>query len=298
MTFISESKSLMWAKRYGFIPQPVADLVSWIETEIRSGKIVGEWNNGLRIHLDAKRHADRMFPWAAAGQPLSSIVEIKDVSSLWEVLDRFGLGELDALVCGDWHIIFPEEARPLLRELESVSEKKHSIDNSSFNVSSVQNAFLANLWGKLLTHQGNMAKAGEAFRKAIELLSDFSEPYSNFGTLLWNLGNRREAFVLFTEAMLKNPHRLAGQLNFFDAGYEMEEYEAMSHILLELMPSYPENAEWGLHLAICYQRVGRLEDSIDVLRDILAKRPEDIEARTLLDRLQRQETKPNVGSMM
>ncbi len=294
---------MQWARRFGFVPQKLEDPVSWIQTQVANGKIIGQWSGNFQIYLNPSHHAKRLSSWLPREVSLGPVTDLPMIQSRWDAIDCFSEGYLDYFVCGDWYLKFPEVGNSLLGMLSenqktnaSVQPEEQSgpLPTLTFDISG--DPFLTNLWGKILAFHGDFSGAGKAFREAIELIPEFSEPYSNLGTLLWNLGQRQEAFMLFTQAFVNNPHRVAGQLNFFDAGYELEEFSQMASILEEIMSTYPEFVEWHHHLAICYHRMDRTPEAVILLEDIIKNEPSDNDARTLLEALQNNAEKSHDSS--
>lgn len=250
------------AKAYGFLPEKIqGDRAAWIEARVKQGKSVGEWNQVLRVY-GGPQHPE-MPRW-----------------DFWNTLDYFSEGGMDFLVVGDGFIAFPSVAREMQQTLKDFSEKKiKSVRDFSKEVG--EQPYLLNLYGKILSFQANYSLAGECFRKAVEKMSEFAEPYANLGVLLWNGGKRREALFLFSEAFMKNPRRTAVQLNFFDAVHEMKEYDYLVQVLNIILPEH-DCVEFRLHLAIGYRHLGRLEEARKLLDNVLKQNPQDEEAKVLL----------------
>ncbi|GEM_PF-5507088 len=288
------------ASAYGFVPQPVEDAAAFIAAQRQAGKVVGEWNEQLILHLDPVQHAARVARWSEI-VPVSARMVIADLP-FWIAMEYFAEGDLDCFVTPTWACAFPEHGQKLLETFGQLVAQ-HEVAPASageelaapaapvttpapaipdFSAQVQGDAYLLNQWGKVLAYGQRISEAGEAFRQSIDVTRAYSEPYSNLGALLWQFGKRREAFILFVEALIKNPHRLAGQLNFFDAGHELAEFGAMAKVIEELLPTVHEYVEFKHHLAICYFRLGRMDEAIALLNNVVATHPDDAEAQQLL----------------
>lgn len=281
-------------KAYGFQPTVLANIDAWLEEQVQAGRVVGRWNDGLAIHLDPSRQVELLARWKEHGMTQAGpVLQVDGIGTFWQAFEFFSEGNLDFLVTNDWFIAFPAEGRTVLEQCGAVVGARQEARGQEVapaaatpppDLSAVvgNDPFLLNQYGKMFAFCRDYAKAGECFRTAAEVMPEYSEPYGNLGALMWQVGKRREAFVLFVEALAKNPHRVVSQLNFFDAGHELEEYAAMASVLEELIPSVPEYAEFRHHLAVCYVRLNRAAEGKALLENLLAQRPDDQEAIQLL----------------
>lgn len=281
------------AKAYGFLAQPVPSPESWIREQKARGQVVGELAEGaLKVHLDSS-HGPLLKRWREDGLQIEDGKKVEAISSVWNALELFSEGGLDYLVSGNKAIEFPKVGKEMIEDLKNYLDKKEtdraegghapvSSDMQDYAAQAEGNAFLKNLYGKILSHQQNIAEAGKAFREAVGLMASFGEPYSNLGTLLWQHGQKRNAFLLFAEGLIKNPHSIPCQLNFLDAGHEMQEYKAMITVLETVLPETPDCVEFKHHLAIAYHRTGETEKALRCLNEILSADPADAEALNLL----------------
>lgn len=299
------------AKAYGFLTQKVEGAVAeWIKSKVTQGSLVGVWDGSFKLYADPKQCQERLQPLANAGVTIQPIIQVPFIDNFWKCLDYFSEGEIDYFICEDWYCEFPKQGRTILNAISDVALKREQLlqksngeENAAIqeidipDFSAQQDSpFMKNHWGKLLSFAGRFSEAGEVFRKIIETHPEYGEPYSNMGTLLWNFGKRREAFVMFVEALLKNPHRTSSQLNFLDAGYELEEYENMMNVIQEIIPTVPECVEFKHHLAICYHRFGQTEKAETLLNEILAGDPQDADAKNLLQEMKNAPNQPTAGT--
>ncbi len=292
-----------WARSYGLkacFLNPGADRKAWIQERVKAGGIIGLWEGGrLNLFLDPAASAHRLDRWTREGFSIRSPMEIPPVETVWQALSYFGEGEMDVLFIGDWYVEFPKRAHAILRSLhasvqsiDGLSPDANDLDPPVLDLAQEDDPFLINLWGKHLALCGRVGDAGRAFSKAAELDREFSDPYGNLGVLMWKAGQRREAFLLFAESLLKNPSNISASLNFFDAGYELEEHAAMAKVLEQIISEVVACPEHRHHLAICYQKMGKTKEALAVLQKILDLSPEDQEARALSERLASQQEHP------
>lgn len=270
-------------KFFGFTAQKLGQSGSdWLRARASASVSVAVWDGTtLKVHRGSEAETDA------------------SIDSLPKALNLFSLGAHDFLLSGEEYIEFPLEARRLLETMVILHTLKFGSDEEKAGLSEQTppqlpaaetflesgNAFLINLWGKACSLEDRYSEAGVAFRRAAELLTVYGEPCSNLGTLLWKLGKRSEAFVLFAEGFMRNPLGLSCQLNFFDAGYELREYESMAGLLESQSANFPDCIEFRHHLALCYEKTDKRALACDVLRRLLDEFPQDEEARVYLEAL-------------
>ncbi|MBF0492091.1 MAG: hypothetical protein HQM15_04870 [Deltaproteobacteria bacterium] len=276
-------------KSYGFQVRPAVSARDSIQDLVAQGKIVGEWNENFKIYALPEMLKQRPPKWIKE-EPFKGVLQVDAIKNIWQAMDYFGEGELDVLITPENSFLFPQEGRSLLEGIRGILENRKDPTTGAptlgtdFNFES-DDPFLNNLQGKLLTLKGNISEAGKAFGKALALLPEYSEPYANLGTLLWQLGQQKEAFVLFVEALLRNPYNVAAQLNFFDAGRETENFDGMIKVVEKILEMDPECLEFYPILAFSYHRSGQAGKAIDILNNFLAKYPQEEEARLLLEHI-------------
>lgn len=285
---------------YGFSPETISNGKDWILEKVAEGQIVGQWNQGLWLHFDPEKNAEFVKYISEEGMEVKSPIQVEGVSSFWDALEYFTEGSMAYLLSDGHAVAFPSHYHELLAEFSALAqaaelpEGDESTDPyplpSDLSEKAGQDPFLLNQLGKLYAMTRNVSLAGETFRKLLEAHPGYSEAYGNMGTLLWRFGSRREAFMLFVESMLKNPHRTVNQLNFFDSGYELKEYAAMAKVLETVLPAVPECVELRHHLAMSYCHLGRVGEAKALLESIMASHPDDEEARQILDEIQKLET--------
>lgn len=290
------------ALAYGFQPNEIDNVDVWIQQKVAEGLVVGRWKSGFELHVDPSKHQELLEVWKESGLDAGAVTKVEHIENFWQAMDFFSEGNIDAFTTKNWCVEFSAKNREIILKMGETIEKiqkdfnvdendpsglenalkGQKIDVPDFSADVGKDPFLLNQYGKMLSYCHVFAMAGEYFRRAVEAMPQFSEPYSNLGTLLWKLGNRREAFLLFIESFLKNPHRPASQLNLFDSGHELEEYESMGKVIEEVLPYTPEYPEFRHHLALCYINAGRFDEGKSVLRGILAQNPTDEDAQNLL----------------
>ncbi|MBX7148477.1 hypothetical protein K1X76_05280 [bacterium] len=269
---IAAQYGLKLKEMHGDINQGIVDIV-------KTGKIVGVWKNeNLEFFYENSIITDDNIK-----EVLGYTTFIKTIH---DVFDYFVKGKIAALILDDHYILeLPSVVSLIFGEMESLTDTQknpQSLNTSACDFSEIAkgNPFVTNLWGKLLAFRGEISKAGECFREAVEMERNFSEPYSNLGALLWKAGKQREAFLLFCEALIKNPYSQTAQMNFFDAGYELCEYKAIltiiDHVACDETP-----IEFDHHRAICHFKLGERDKALGIVNTILEKNPVDTEALEL-----------------
>jgi len=212
--------------------------------------------------------------------------------TLPRMFSLFVEGVVDYLVCDSQYVEYPQLAHELMQLIYLASQK--SSENLSTRILTdnnkltqiKSNPFLCNLFGKLLSVEKKLNDAAVSFREAIELNRQFGEPYGNIGTIFWSVGKQKEAFQLITESLLKNPYSISAQLNFFEAGYEMREYESMIRVIESIISNVTEFSEFRHHLAICYQKTGKSAEAVDILKGIINDFPGDEDAKKILSSIE------------
>lgn len=273
-------------------------LDKWLSNKLQEDKIIGEWNGkNVTIHCIPNLHSSRLKRWVSDSTQINSMFVIGELDSLIKCLDYFGEGEIDILLDSQnrQYIEFSQSGSYLLTlitealnrlQAENTDYKALQEDfvkvNEKIQENIISDPFILNLTGKLCSYYGNSAEAGKYFRMATEAEPQFGEAYSNLGTLLWNVGKRREAFILFSEGLIRNPYGVSCQLNFFDATYELREFESAVKIINSLKDKIEDRVEYKHHLAILYHYLNETNKSKSVLIEILSKNPNDQEARNLL----------------
>lgn len=252
-----DEKSLHYIDSYCFEKKIIPDSAQWIADQVKNGLEIGQWLDGFRIHGKNKR-------------------SLSEIETLWEAISFFSQGDLDALVIGENVYFIPEDAREIFNFFKNGKNVSPLQDNTKLS------PFALNLYGKYLTTLDKVSDATAFFSEALKKESRFSEPYNNLGQLMWKIGKQRDAFLLFTESLAKNPHLLPAQLNFFDAGLELEEYASMLNVIKYLEEEIPECSEFQYYKAICNHRLGNHEEARSILNLILKDKPNDAEAKQLL----------------
>lgn len=289
MQLLPPAGEMTWVSAYGFTPVHVDDAEAWCAQQVAAGKVVGYWNGECTVWCDPARDTKRLAHWIEQGVALAPRMVLESKRQFWDTLEFFTEGDLDALATPQWVVEFTPAMRAALEQMSTLMGAIPDTANTTpaelpdLSELVVGSPYLQNQYGKLLAYAGHPAAAGKVFRECIEGAPTYSEPYSNLGTLLWRFGKRREAFVMLTEALLKCPYRVASQLNFIEAGYELEEHGNMIAVLETLVPQLPNMTELRHHLAICCHKLGKTSQAVAVLDALLTQYPADGEAVALRD---------------
>ncbi len=232
------------AKAFGFNSLKNSNMAAWVAQKVSQGSLIGVWQDHQFIVMgNPKNSSEALSRWKEDLKTVDDQTAVPFIDSLWLAMSLFSEGDLDVLICGEEAIEYPSVARQINLHLIAAANESSKSDAGSKAIRALpeygsieSDAFLLNLMGKLYSFEKNYAMAGEAFRKSATLSPEFGEAYSNLGTLLWGHGQKKEAFFLFTESMLRNPYTTTAQLNFFDSGYDLKEYGVMAKIVEEILP--------------------------------------------------------------
>ena len=98
-----------------------------------------------------------------------------------------------------------------------------------------------NLKGILAYKKGEMGKAEEYLRRAIDVDPGFGEPYTNMGMLKWKAEQKEEAVDLFEKGFILSPDKGDLVTAYYNAISALELYSRAENIFREARAAYPEN---------------------------------------------------------
>lgn len=226
---------------------------------------------------------------------------LKEALSPAAVLELFSEGHFDALMYEDEYLVFPVKAQRyldlLLTSFQNQEDSKiKELEIDCTQLTKPSDAFCLNLIGKIFLTTKQNKKALNTFSQANQLLPEFSEPYNNLGIMLWNVGQKREALVMFADAFSKNPFLKTASLNFFDAAYELKEYGVIVQLIESFIAQNIFFDEFYHHLAIGYFHLGEHQKTKQTLDKILAKNPQDKEAQILKEQFEKKQSESNANA--
>ncbi|MBF0104343.1 MAG: hypothetical protein HQM16_03340 [Deltaproteobacteria bacterium] len=146
-------------------------------------------------------------------------------------------------------------------------------------------AILHNYIGKLYIEKGEIGKASTYFVNATEKEPQYAEPYSNMGALVWNTESKKKGFNLFCEAFIRNPFDATLQDNFLKAGIELGEAQVMNDFIQRTQDFYPEYAGMLYVRALLLQKLGRIDECKEVIKEYLKKYPDDEAALKVIEEI-------------
>ena len=128
-------------------------------------------------------------------------------------------------------------------------------------------------YGSILQDLGQLEEAEKYFRKAIELQPDFAEFHCNLGSLLRDLGQLKEAEKYFRKAIKFKPDLIEAHFtlgNILKDLNKLQDAEISWRKVIELQPNFPDAHS---NLAIIYKDLGKLQDSEKYFRKAIELQP-------------------------
>ncbi len=110
-------------------------------------------------------------------------------------------------------------------------------------------------------------KALEKLQKAED--EDNKNPATNYylGEYYYKQGDYESSEEYLNTALLIEPTHVPSMNILFQVLYEIEKYEPTKDILEKLVAMYPKNKKYYYHLGLAYEKLGRAEDSLNILID-------------------------------
>ncbi|QQR81142.1 MAG: hypothetical protein IPJ69_03105 [Deltaproteobacteria bacterium] len=86
-----DEKTLHYLDSY-LLKKMLIDPAQWISDQVKSGKVIGHWLDGFRVHGKENKEANK-------------------IETLWESISYFCQENLDAFVVGQMAYLIPQDAR-------------------------------------------------------------------------------------------------------------------------------------------------------------------------------------------
>ena len=142
------------------------------------------------------------------------------------------------------------------------------------------NSLAAELNEKGLQHlaHGDINKALECFRQAMQEAPDFPDPYANIANILASSGENEDALVWFKKAISLDPE---GQLFQYGAGnvyFNLEDYPSAKEHYIKAEKLGMQHHDLYFMLALTSFHLEELSESIARFDQSLQLEPQDIEA--------------------
>ncbi|MGC8965702.1 MAG: tetratricopeptide repeat protein [Caldimicrobium sp.] len=141
-----------------------------------------------------------------------------------------------------------------------------------------------NLLGLVYMARKEFVKAEEAFNEALKLDPNFSEAYTNLGSLRMMQGKYREALSYFERA-LSNPLYLNSYITLTNIGWAYYQLGDKEKALMYLQKALNERARFSkalIYMALIYLNEGDLSSSEFYLKRVLKADRSNLEARYYL----------------
>ncbi|MEZ0344011.1 MAG: tetratricopeptide repeat protein [Caldimicrobium sp.] len=141
-----------------------------------------------------------------------------------------------------------------------------------------------NLFGLVYMARKDFAKAEESFNEALKLDPNFSEAYTNLGSLKMMQGKYQEAISYFEKA-LSNPLYLNSYIAFTNMGWAYYQLGDREKALLYLQKALNEKARFSkalIYMALIHLNEGDLNSAEFYLKRVLKANRSNLEARYYL----------------
>ena len=129
--------------------------------------------------------------------------------------------------------------------------------------------------GKLEQDAGNFKEAVRWYKKAIETEPKFYESYNNIGYIYGSNGYHDKAVEWYKKSVLINPEFVQGLSNLGASYIELGKEKLAVEVLEKARKLAPESQLVGNNYATALRGVGRIEESLEVLKNL--KNGEDSE---------------------
>ncbi len=133
-------------------------------------------------------------------------------------------------------------------------------------------------YGTILKDLGNLAKAEASFRKAIELKPDLAEAHSNLGNILRDLGKLQEAELLYRKAIELKPDYPNAHYNLGNVLRDLGNLQEAELLYRKAVELNPDLAKAHLNLGNVLSDLGKSQDAVLSHRKAIEIKPDIAEA--------------------
>lgn len=175
-------------------------------------------------------------------------------------------------------IILALSLRTIVRNTDWKNQDTLWLATAKTSPSSPQNH---NNLGDLYFRHGNLEKAAEEFKKAIELQPNYGDAYHNLANAYHQMGKDDLAEKYYLKALSFNPNLWQSYQNLGAIYFQKEEYDLAQQNLKKAIEINP-NPELYLNLGILYLKLDEKEKAKKEFQTVLRLDPENQKAKEML----------------
>lgn len=128
--------------------------------------------------------------------------------------------------------------------------------------------------------------ARAAFQVACRLDNNCAKAYAGLGMVAQQKNDYKLAFDMYLKSLELDSENLIGILGLFQSSCQMGSFEKVTHYLELYLDMHPGDISVMYPLAALYMKDGKIENSRDMLKDILVLDPENVDAANLLEEVE------------
>ena len=141
--------------------------------------------------------------------------------------------------------------------------------------------------GVVALQKNELEDADIAFRVAVRLDPNCARAYAGLAMIEQQKTHYSQAFKMYLKCLELEGDNMTALLGLFQTSCQMGSFEKIIHYLLVYLDMHPGDTSVMFALATLYMKDGRLAESREVLRNILALQPEHKDAANLLEEVER-----------
>ena len=176
-------------------------------------------------------------------------------------------------------VVLGLSVRTNIRNLDWRNQDSLWIATAKVSPSSHQNH---NNLGDMYARHGELEKAVEEFKKAIELKPNYGDAYHNLANVYHQMGKDDLARENYQKALEFNPGLWQSHQNLAALYFLEEKFDLAEEHLLKAIEINPTDAELYVNLSILYQKMGKKEKAAEALQKALSSDPQNQKAKQLL----------------
>lgn len=136
--------------------------------------------------------------------------------------------------------------------------------------------------GDLYGRRGDLEKAVEEFKKAIELKPNYGDAYHNLANTYQQMGRTDEAIKNYQEAIKFNPNLWQSYQNLAAIYFEQEKFELAAENMEKAIEVNPQNANLYVNLGVIYLKLEDTQRAKGAFQKALEIDPQNQSAQQLL----------------